>query len=156
MIGATGRSTGGKRAGSAPGAPTTTQNAAAQAATTTRAGRIHFPRRPASTTYLGASRAPRVARSSTRVLSLSRRQQHRDDCHAVDDVAIQYHPEHRVERKGANVDELRFVGGRLRVVEAVGQEQVRRLVDHALARVDRKSTRLNSSHLGIWYAVFCF
>src|ERR1035441_10595343 len=26
---------------------------------------------------------------------------------------------------------------------------------HALARQDRKSTRLNSSHLGISYAVFC-
>src|SRR6195256_490964 len=30
-----------------------------------------------------------------------------------------------------------------------------REVDRAEARVDRKSTRLNSSHLGISYAVFC-
>src|SRR5437899_11610017 len=29
------------------------------------------------------------------------------------------------------------------------------LVEHHLLRVDRKSTRLNSSHLGISYAVFC-
>src|SRR5438552_19185713 len=103
----------------------------------TRADRIHFPRRPDWTTRPGAPRAPGAARSSTRVLSPPRRQQHPDDCHTVDDVAIQYHPEHRVERKGANVDELCFVGGRLRVVEAIGQEQVRRLVDHALARVIR-------------------
>src|SRR5882672_12880365 len=116
MIGATGRSTVGKRAGSAQGAPTA-ENAATHAATTKRAGRIHFPRRPALTTHLGASRAPGAARSSTRVLSPPRRQQQPDDCHAVDDLAIQYHSEHRVERKGANVDELRLVGGRLRALE---------------------------------------
>src|SRR5262245_64543297 len=28
--------------------------------------------------------------------------------------------------------------------------------DHAALSLDRKSTRLNSSHLGISYAVFCF
>src|SRR5437773_9595238 len=108
MIGATGRSTGGKRAGSAPGAPTA-QNAAAHAATTTRADRIHFPRRPGTTARLGALRAPWPARSSTRGLAAPRRQQHRDDRHAVDDLALQHQLEYRVEREGANVDELRFV-----------------------------------------------
>src|SRR5258705_6626324 len=34
-------------------------------------------------------------------------------------------------------------------------ERVRQQQDDALAVEDRKSTRLNSSHLGISYAVFC-
>src|SRR5205814_9895172 len=37
-------------------------------------------------------------------------------------------------------------------VELVGPAQVARVADH---ESDRKSTRLNSSHLGISYAVFC-
>src|SRR5262245_64317254 len=36
-----------------------------------------------------------------------------------------------------------------------GVEQAHRLVRQLARREDRKSTRLNSSHLGISYAVFC-
>src|SRR3712207_7944923 len=36
-----------------------------------------------------------------------------------------------------------------------GQAALRALVDEASARRDRKSTRLNSSHANISYAVFC-
>src|SRR5258705_13931089 len=39
--------------------------------------------------------------------------------------------------------------------EAVLRDAVRRTSGHGLAVQDRKSTRLNSSHLGISYAVFC-
>src|SRR3712207_8950877 len=48
--------------------------------------------------------------------------------------------------------ELRRLGGRHRGVErrAVGQ-----CIDHHASRADRKSTRLNSSHANISYAVFC-
>src|SRR2546426_9213203 len=41
------------------------------------------------------------------------------------------------------------------VLSMVDYLNVRRSVDPDLARVDRKSTRLNSSHLVISYAVFC-
>src|SRR5258705_1674657 len=52
-----------------------------------------------------------------------------------------------------------LVGGRGDLI-GVGVGRVdaggRHLVDHVLpVEVDRKSTRLNSSHLGISYAVFC-
>src|SRR3712207_8977279 len=40
-------------------------------------------------------------------------------------------------------------------VAVVGGEAQRRLVGVQDARVDRKSTRLNSSHANISYAVFC-
>src|SRR5437899_9410962 len=48
----------------------------------------------------------------------------------------------------------------IRVFDASGKEVDKCDVhldpsDHALLHVDRKSTRLNSSHLGISYAVFC-
>src|SRR5258705_10206000 len=38
----------------------------------------------------------------------------------------------------------------------MGPSQKRRAREHDGPRADRKSTRLNSSHLGIPYAVFCF
>src|SRR3712207_8583207 len=44
------------------------------------------------------------------------------------------------------------VGGAVEVASAVGQPGVRADV---AARADRKSTRLNSSHANISYAVFC-
>src|SRR5262245_1940024 len=43
-------------------------------------------------------------------------------------------------------------GGQLWRLDAVGLRQHDLVVDR---RLDRKSTRLNSSHLGISYAVFC-
>src|SRR5262245_65216556 len=48
--------------------------------------------------------------------------------------------------------------GRQRVVEVRRLGVAARVVvheDHAARALDRKSTRLNSSHLGISYAVFC-
>src|SRR5205814_9970871 len=55
------------------------------------------------------------------------------------------------------------IGGKLGVFRGQGQVrinpeavEVRRNVDlAAFVQIDRKSTRLNSSHLGISYAVFC-
>src|SRR3712207_8348764 len=38
----------------------------------------------------------------------------------------------------------------------MGQANVRRWVDDIMPLLDRKSTRLNSSHANISYAVFCF
>src|SRR5947199_7502986 len=41
-------------------------------------------------------------------------------------------------------------------IEAMRRDRGRKMqVDHAGSIEDRKSTRLNSSHLGISYAVFC-
>src|SRR5205814_8627354 len=42
-----------------------------------------------------------------------------------------------------------------RVPTEVKIELIHRLAEAGLPAVDRKSTRLNSSHLGISYAVFC-
>src|SRR5262245_44002904 len=50
------------------------------------------------------------------------------------------------------LDEEREVG--LPVVEEA-LDEARRIENHELMDQDRKSTRLNSSHLGISYAVFC-
>src|SRR5438045_4879910 len=47
--------------------------------------------------------------------------------------------------------ELAFAGRGQRAVEG-GKKEV---LAHRRSLVDRKSTRLNSSHLGISYAVFC-
>src|SRR5262245_64220201 len=51
--------------------------------------------------------------------------------------------------------DLSAMGQEEREAEAgrLAKEEARRPFD--LSRVDRKSTRLNSSHLGISYAVFC-
>src|SRR5262245_64328361 len=46
-------------------------------------------------------------------------------------------------------------GGDLGNVELRRAEQHHQLGLHAAEGIDRKSTRLNSSHLGISYAVFC-
>src|SRR5689334_24168085 len=43
----------------------------------------------------------------------------------------------------------------LRLVGTVGVERVARLLAQLLVLQDRKSTRLNSSHSSISYAVFC-
>src|SRR3712207_7673733 len=42
-----------------------------------------------------------------------------------------------------------------RLYEARGDPAAARRAYHALASIDRKSTRLNSSHANISYAVFC-
>src|SRR5690625_6804439 len=39
---------------------------------------------------------------------------------------------------------------------ATGRDQARRVGERLLERQDRKSTRLNSSHVAISYAVFCW
>src|SRR3712207_7385539 len=43
----------------------------------------------------------------------------------------------------------------LLVADPVGRDARRRPCQHALRLLDRKSTRLNSSHANISYAVFC-
>src|SRR5262245_54724373 len=48
---------------------------------------------------------------------------------------------------------LLFVGGGIR--RQVLDDLIARLLLGVVACIDRKSTRLNSSHLGISYAVFC-
>src|ERR1035438_10829161 len=50
---------------------------------------------------------------------------------------------------------LRQVGAEPVVVDGLDREAVIAAVQAAAPEVDRKSTRLNSSHLGISYAVFC-
>src|SRR5256885_7496906 len=60
-------------------------------------------------------------------------------------------PEQRL--LGFLVDALAFVGFDLQLPLAADVRQVGR--DRAAADTDRKSTRLNSSHLVISYAVFC-
>src|SRR5437899_4072741 len=42
----------------------------------------------------------------------------------------------------------------VRILESLGDEMAQ-LMNVELRHLDRKSTRLNSSHLGISYAVFC-
>src|SRR5947209_10382001 len=58
---------------------------------------------------------------------------------------------HRVERS-ARVEVLAARPGG---VDAVGAERGRRIAVDRHLEVDRKSTRLNSSHANISYAVFC-
>src|SRR3712207_7290527 len=55
---------------------------------------------------------------------------------------------------GAAAEQQGSAGGRRRVPRALQQHQRRRLADGD-AVADRKSTRLNSSHANISYAVFC-
>src|SRR3712207_8076961 len=50
----------------------------------------------------------------------------------------------------ARIEDDREVGRPLLLVEALGE-----LPQHRRVAVDRKSTRLNSSHANISYAVFC-
>src|SRR5262245_65299337 len=63
-----------------------------------------------------------------------------------------------------DADRALLLHGALDIEEAAAEEEVRRRamrdrragsVHHLHLVVDRKSTRLNSSHLGISYAVFC-
>src|SRR5256885_15438073 len=51
-----------------------------------------------------------------------------------------------LDRYGAGTGSVRFICGTF---------TIHRELEAALARLDRKSTRLNSSHLVISYAVFC-
>src|SRR5262245_46437016 len=74
----------------------------------------------------------------------------------VELLALRFHP--RGEGAGA-IDLLLAGGGSIRLeVEAI-DATLRDISEHWPARArpeqDRKSTRLNSSHLGISYAVFC-
>src|SRR5262245_65387018 len=55
-------------------------------------------------------------------------------------------PDRAAGRSDLHGAELRLIGSQ------VWRQEVENVV---LARIDRKSTRLNSSHLGISYAVFC-
>src|SRR5438132_4063413 len=59
--------------------------------------------------------------------------------------------------KGAIIDELRSMDWVPRSVRARARELERAnaKLEHSLQRTDRKSTRLNSSHTVISYAVFC-
>src|SRR5262245_63345498 len=58
----------------------------------------------------------------------------------------------RYGRVGANVG---TVAARIASTRLLGLDPDRDREASALAAADRKSTRLNSSHLGISYAVFC-
>src|SRR3712207_6982572 len=62
-----------------------------------------------------------------------------------------------VARQAARQRALRLTGGLGRLVAGSDDEAVVRLdgPDAGLLRPDRKSTRLNSSHANISYAVFC-
>src|SRR5205814_10140100 len=57
--------------------------------------------------------------------------------------------------RGRHVQIGRRVAGALSGQGRSERERHRRLLSHRRAVGDRKSTRLNSSHLGISYAVFC-
>src|SRR5439155_17229569 len=66
------------------------------------------------------------------------------------------------QRRHVLVDQQQRLAARLEPLDAapdLGADQrgqsLRRLVQDEQARVDRKSTRLNSSHVAISYAVFC-
>src|SRR5690606_41572385 len=56
---------------------------------------------------------------------------------------------------GVDRDHVRFAGGERGRTGAVLGEGRREVDRGALDRLDRKSTRLNSSHVKISYAVFC-
>src|SRR3712207_1236768 len=47
------------------------------------------------------------------------------------------------------------IARRLNIQSVVGTDSVREVLRHAISPEDRKSTRLNSSHANISYAVFC-
>src|SRR3712207_7037243 len=51
--------------------------------------------------------------------------------------------------------EVSGVNGRAELVQAGGRAEVSGVNGNVVLRVDRKSTRLNSSHANISYAVFC-
>src|SRR3712207_8660752 len=61
--------------------------------------------------------------------------------------------EHRDEAPARHAE--RDGGDDERQAEAVGLEEARELRYRLLLALDRKSTRLNSSHANISYAVFC-
>src|SRR5947199_7059059 len=61
-------------------------------------------------------------------------------------------PADRAAVRGLHLHDLERPGRRL---PARSRGELRGAVRRTLGRGDRKSTRLNSSHLGISYAVFC-
>src|SRR3712207_7984169 len=63
--------------------------------------------------------------------------------------SVRFHPLDRDEIKGGGVDAVALPGRRVRIGEHVTEVGVTPF------RADRKSTRLNSSHANISYAVFC-
>src|SRR2546426_3439626 len=65
---------------------------------------------------------------------------------SIHDLARQHQPQDVTEREGANLDEFRLVVWQFKFHHLLAQKEV---------SGDRKSTRLNSSHLVISYAVFC-
>src|SRR5256885_9838020 len=67
-------------------------------------------------------------------------------CHGFEDVDLRHHDLEHGE------DALQGVQGARCLVAAQQRLEVAELVEHLL---DRKSTRLDSSHLVISYAVFC-
>src|SRR5205814_7817200 len=69
-------------------------------------------------------------------------------------TALQRLQRERRRNRAAGLCELWFATG-LRSVTKSRRRRQRQNRHRALRQLDRKSTRLNSSHLGISYAVFC-
>jgi hypothetical protein len=96
---------------------------------------------PASRSGVGDDRPRRRPQGGARCLggASARGQQDGDDGHAVDDLAVQHHCQYGVEGKRADVNELRLVRRRRHPIQLLDQEEVRGLVDDALARVARRA-----------------
>src|SRR5690625_7002687 len=75
-----------------------------------------------------------------------------DVTYVFDEPTIGLHP-HDIQRMNALLRQLRDKGNTVLVVEH--KPEMIAIADHVIDLGDRKSTRLNSSHVAISYAVFC-
>src|SRR5205814_5754692 len=77
--------------------------------------------------------------------------------HGVDEaLGLEIGPQFEtIFRKGIVIPGLVIIGKRVQAFASVAFHDLAKLIGHHILVGDRKSTRLNSSHLGISYAVFC-